>query len=189
MQLLAPPADDAPRHVSGTSRVEFSVSLQTVYDEREVMQPLPPVREPSADVLGEEGEERLGSAGASAAVSRAMSTALQTDMEIEEEAAASLRAELVAVEPAPTVKEYDVEVRAEQEDLLVQFSTSAGRLFCKAYKLYSNMLEVRGVLCWATSTHSRTRYKIYIPAQSISSDSLNNLPTETKIALHKLLAI
>ena len=144
MQLLAPPADEAPRRVSGTFRVEFSVSLQTVYDERDARQPLPSVREPSADILGEEGEVvSAGGASSATAVSQAMSTALQTDMEVEEEAAASLRAELVAVEPAPTLKEYDVEVRAEQDAVLVQLSTSAGRLFRKAYELYSNVLEVR----------------------------------------------
>lgn len=139
-QMLVPPGEERSLSTSATSnRVEFSVSLQTVYDE----EALP---KPSEAAIAEENEpeDEGGSARPSQeAVSAALSTALQTEMEIEEEVAASLRAELTASEPRLLVKEYDLVVRCEDQDVLLQFRTSAGRLFSRVYKVYANMQEVK----------------------------------------------
>ncbi|KAE8741874.1 hypothetical protein FOCC_FOCC012577 [Frankliniella occidentalis] len=165
MQLLSPLLPGPDVSSERTSKVEFSSSLGVVIDEGETKEEEEVVDEVAVDtataeassavsVVVTEAEEIKGDepkATSSAAASD--TTALQTEIEIEEEVA-SLMAEILEACPsaagsAAAVRQYEVAVRAPvdedraKDDVLVEFTTSTGKLFSKVYKIYSNMLEVK----------------------------------------------
>ncbi|KAK3918073.1 IQ and ubiquitin-like domain-containing protein, partial [Frankliniella fusca] len=142
-----------------TSRVEFSSTLGVEFGEAPAEVPEEDADGPASAVSEETTEaEEEAEEGAGAAATASDTTALQTQLEIEEEVA-SLRAEILEAEASPSttapsamaVRQYEVAVRAPaddaaggaKDDVVVEFSTSTGRLFSKVYKLYANMLEVK----------------------------------------------